>query len=242
MFRKLPVPALVVFMLTGATFMATATTMQTAMAGDDAPMTRAEIKKMIGAYIRENPQEIIDSLDAYEKAAMRAKRDGLVSEGVPMAGNPNGDVTVIEFFDYNCGYCRKAFNTLNELIRADDEVRVVFREFPILSPESVAAAKWALAANKQGKYFEFHNKLMKTSGRINEAAALAAAKAVGLDLDRALADLESKEVLDHIDQTREIAKAMDIGGTPAFVIGDELIPGAVDLSTMQQIIAEIRAQ
>lgn len=242
MFRKLLIPALVVFMLTGAAFMATATTMQTAKAGDAEPLTRAEIKQMIGAYIRENPQEIIDSLDAYEKAAMRAKRDGLVTEGVPMAGNPDGDVTIIEFFDYNCGYCRKVLPTLNELIEDDDGVRVVFREFPILSPDSVTAAKWALAAHEQGKYFEFHNKLMNTSGRVNEASILAAAKAVGIDIDRARADVDSRKVQEHIDQTREIAKALGVSGTPGFVIGDELIPGAVDLQTMKQIIAEIRAQ
>jgi protein-disulfide isomerase len=156
---------------------------------------KTEIQKIVAEYLRDNPQAIIDSVNgmrAKEEKEMQEKAEANIGKFLPMLtaadapsiGNPKGDVTVVEFFDYHCGYCKRALPDVNALIQDDKNVRVVFHEMPILSADSQTAALWALAAHKQGKYFEFHSKLMTTQGTLNEAALTKIGTDLGLDMDK----------------------------------------------------------
>ncbi len=146
--------------------------------------------------------------------------------GSPVVGNVKGDVPVIEFFDYNCGYCKKAFLDLAKLMDKDKKVRVILKELPILSKGSEEAARVALAAKMQGKYWEFHRAMLESQGQANEASALRIAEKLGLDMARLKKDMASAEVKKEIDDTRQLASKMGIQGTPHFIVGDRIIPGA----------------
>ncbi len=137
--------------------------------------------------------------------------------GAPVAGNPDGDITVVEFFDYNCGYCKRGFGDIAKLVETDKNVRVVFKEFPILREESEQASKVALAAKNQGKYWEVHRALISTKGLVNEAVALKAAEGLGLDMVKLKADMASPEVKAELDRVKELAKTLQINGTPHFL-------------------------
>ncbi|MEZ0304477.1 MAG: DsbA family protein [Hyphomicrobiaceae bacterium] len=201
-----------------------------------------EQRKELGALIKEilvnNPEILLEAQNALE-----AKMDKIQSErmavaikehagelfrptGSPIVGNANGDVPVIEFFDYNCGYCKKAFLDLAKLVDKDKKVRVIMKEFPILSKGSEEAAKVALAAKMQGKYWEFHRALLQSQGQANEATSLKVAEKLGLDMARIKKDMASPEVQKEIDATRELATKMGIQGTPHFIVGDRIVPGA----------------
>jgi len=158
----------------------------------------------------------------------------------PEAGNPDGDVTLVEFFDYNCGYCKKAFSAVQEVLEKDKKVRVVFKEFPILGPSSETAAKWALAAGKQKKYFEFHKKLMNNKSPIDDVLLEKIAKDIGMDVDQAKKDTGSADVLKQIEDNRSLASSLGLGGTPAFVIGEEVVPGMMFPEDFLKKIAEMR--
>jgi len=201
-----------------------------------------EQRKELGALIKEilvnNPEILLEAQNALE-----AKMDKIQSErmavaikehagelfrptGSPIVGNANGDVPVIEFFDYNCGYCKKAFLDIAKLVDKDKKVRVIMKEFPILSKGSEEAAKVALAAKMQGKYWEFHRALLQSQGQANEATSLKVAEKLGLDMPRLKKDMASAEVQKEIDATRELATKMGIQGTPHFIVGDRIVPGA----------------
>jgi protein-disulfide isomerase len=201
-----------------------------------------EQRKELGALIKEilvnNPEILLEAQNALE-----AKMDKIQSErmavaikehaselfrptGSPIVGNASGDVPVIEFFDYNCGYCKKAFLDVAKLVDKDKKVRVIMKEFPILSKGSEEAAKVALAAKMQGKYWEFHRALLQSQGQANEATALKVAEKLGLDMTRLKKDMASAEVQKEIDATRELATKMGIQGTPHFIVGDRIVPGA----------------
>ena len=135
-------------------------------------------------------------------------------------------MTVIEFFDYNCGYCKKAFPEVAQLVEKDKQVKVIFKEFPILSKGSEEAARVALAAKMQGKYWEFHRAMLEAQGQANEAGALRVAEKLGLDMARLKKDMASAEVKKEIDDTRKLATKLGIQGTPHFLVGDRIIPGA----------------
>jgi len=146
----------------------------------------------------------------------------------PVAGNPNGDVSVVEFFDYNCPYCRRSLPAVLKLINQDGKVRLVLKELPILSNDSVAAAKFALAANKQGKYFEMYQKLFSEPGKADKEKALRVAKELGLDVDQLQKDAEDPEIQKSLDQAKDLAQKLNLQGTPLFLIGDRVIAGAPD--------------
>jgi protein-disulfide isomerase len=160
----------------------------------------------------------------------------------PVAGNPNGDVSVVEFFDYNCPYCRRALPDVLKLINQDGKVRLVLKELPILSDDSVAAAKLALAANKQGKYFEMHQKLFSESGRANKDKALRIAKELGLDIAQLQKDAENPDIKKALNENKELAVKLDLEGTPMFLIGDSVIGGAPDdlFDQLKAKVAEVR--
>ena len=238
--------------LAGALALALALPLAAAAQDAAAPMTPDEVKRLALEAIRENPAIVMEAIQALQaaeaeaqaaaaQAALTEQRDALVSDpGAPVMGNPEGDVTLVEFFDYNCPYCRRAAATVEALIEADPDLRVVYREFPILGEDSVAAARASLAANMQGGYAAFHSALMAAPGRVDDAAIDAAAAEAGLDLAKLREDMDAPEVDAHIEGSMRLAEALGIGGTPAFVVGANLVPGAVEEAELAALIAAER--
>jgi protein-disulfide isomerase len=217
---------------------------------------RKEIEAIVKEYLLKNPEVLIEAQNALE-----AKMDKLQAERTaaaikqnakeifrpassPVVGNAKGDVTVIEFFDYNCPYCRKAFSQVVQLVEKDKQVKLILKEFPILSKGSEEASKVALAAKLQGKYWEFHRAMNLSQGQSNEASALRVAEKLGLDMTRLKKDMASPEVKREIDETRALAMKLGIQGTPHFLVGDRVIPGAPEnlLEQMKKHVAEIRKE
>ncbi|MFO8125581.1 DsbA family protein [Yoonia sp.] len=217
-------------------------------------LSEDEIKELALEAILENPQIIMEAIAILEgqrneaQAAAQAEvllrqRDFLENDpNAPFVGNAEGSTVVVEFFDYNCPYCKRAAGDVKALLEADEDVRVVYREWPILGEGSVFAARAALAARAQDKYEEMHWGLMEMRGRAEEASVLVLARSVGLDMDRLVADMQGEEVNDHIANSLQLAQSLGFTGTPAFVIGDALVPGAVPLSDLQGYIADARAK
>ena len=215
-----------------------ATTPATPGATSFSPDQRREFEALIKDYLLRNPEVMIEVQTALEakmekvnaeKMAVSLKENAkeiFQSATAPVAGNPKGDVTVVEFFDYNCGYCKKALPDLASFMQADKNVRVVLKEFPILSKGSEEAAKIALAAKMQGKYWDFHLAMLAVQGQANEASALKVAEKIGVDMARLKKDMASAEVKKEIDDTRALAQKMGISGTPHFLVGDRVIAGA----------------
>jgi len=215
---------------------------------------KLELKSLIENYIRENPEIIIQSiqaLQAREQASSeeRARLHLIASKPEleqdptsPVGGNPEGDVTVVEFFDYQCGYCKRVFPTIKKILKEDSNIRYVFKEFPILGPDSVTASKAGLAAWKIApeKYVAFHSALMKSRGAIPLKRVLKFAKSVGIDTQKLTTEMNRPETKTIIDKVYALASRLNINGTPAFVIGDQLIPGAADEATLKQAIAKAR--
>lgn len=221
-------------------------------APEPAQMRQDEFEQRVRAYILDNPEvitETITRLQARQRAAkatdgqtvLRARIEDIVRDPAsPVGGNPTGDVTLVEFFDYNCPYCRRMAPVMAEAETADRQLRIVYKEFPILGPNSLFAAKAALAAHKQGRYIAFHKALMETSGSVGEHAVLATAGRTGLDTERLRIDMEDTGIADALDRNLELARALRITGTPGFVVGDEIVRGAIDLKTVQELIDKAR--
>lgn len=215
-------------------------------------LTEADIKRLALEAILENPQIVMDAvaiLQQREEEAAAAARAATLSNqrqllerdpNAPVIGNPDGDVTVVEFFDYNCPYCKRAAPEIEALIAADKNVRIVYREWPILSEGSVFAARAALAARNQGKYEEFHWALMDLEGRAEEASVLRVARGLGLDIDQLRVDMESQAVNDHIQTSMNLAKMLNFNGTPSFVIGEATVPGFVPFDELSRLVGEAR--
>jgi protein-disulfide isomerase len=217
---------------------------------------RSEIEKIVREYLIQHPevlQEAMTELEKKQAADESAKAQAAVKDNAEtifnssrqvVTGNPQGDVTFVEFFDYNCGYCKKAFLDLAKLVDKDKKVRVIMKEFPILSKGSEEAAKVALAAKMQGKYWEFHRGLLQSQGQANEATALKVAEKLGLDMPRLKKDMASAEVQKEIDATRELATKMGIQGTPHFIVGDRIIPGAPEnlAELLGKNVADVRKE
>jgi protein-disulfide isomerase len=164
----------------------------------------------------------------------------LYSKGSPVL-HPNGNITIVEFFDYQCPYCRQAMETIFSLIAVDPTLRVVFKEFPILGSQSIAAARAALAAQAQNRYIEMHQALMNWNGPLtNEAIFNLAAKQAGLDIERLRRDMESDLVSQEIASNQKLAHILRIHGTPAFIVDDEIMPGMVGLDSIHRLIAQKR--
>lgn len=224
------------------------------VAQDGASFSKEDIEKIVREYLLENPDVVVESIQNYQlkererqEQAFRdqikdSKEDIYNDPGSPVAGNPDGDVTIVEFFDYNCGYCKKAMEDLTKLMEADKNVKVVFKEFPILSESSNEIARWALASNFQGKYFDFHLAVMSHSGPKNTAALEKIAKKVGLDVKQLKKDAESKAVRGQIEKTRSLARSLGISGTPAFIINDKLSPGYIRFDVMKQAVENAREE
>lgn len=158
----------------------------------------------------------------------------------PVIGNTDGDITLTEFFDYNCGYCRQAADTVRQLVEADPGLRVVFRELPFFGEGSEFAARASLASQRQDRYWQFHQALMAMKERAVEGSVTRVARQAGLDMTRLRADMERPEITQHIDGSFELADHMGLTGTPAFIAGDEVIYGVENLAAAQALIARAR--
>lgn len=215
-------------------------------------MPQGEFEQRVHDYLLAHPEvvgEAISRLEARQRdreaaegqVVLKARAAEVFNDpDSPTSGNPNGNVTLVEFFDYNCPYCRLTAPVMIQAEKADSELRVVYKEFPILGPDSLFAAKAALAAVRQGKYVAFHRALYQLRGHVDESKVLETAKAVGLDLPRLKADMQDPKIALLIDKNITLAQALRITGTPGFAIGDEVLTGATDLRSLQAMIAAVR--
>jgi len=217
------------------------------------PAQESAIRKIVRDYLVDHPEVLIEALQVYQarekaaaaerkRAALKAHSGALNgSPGDPVIGNPEGDVVIVEFFDYRCPYCTKVAQPLREAIQADGNIRLVMKEFPILGPDSQFAARAALAAGQQELYEPFHFALMNAKGKVDQPAVMTIARQVGLDIERLKTDMQSPEVDAVLRRNFELAEILEISGTPAFVIGDEIYPGALDMRTLKAKVAEARS-
>ena len=211
-------------------------------------MTENQVKKLALDAILENPEIIMQAVAILQqrekkRAASSANTVRLQLESDPNApnlGNPEGDVTVVEFFDYNCPYCRSAGETMQALLAADANVRVIYLEWPILGEDSVIAARAALAAREQGKYEAFHWALMNGEGRVTEAIIFKVARDLGMDVVKLEADMVSPAVEAHIALSNALAQQLGFTGTPAFIVGDKTAPGMLSFDEITRLVADAR--
>jgi len=217
---------------------------------------RGEIEKIIKDYLLKHPevlQEAMAELEKRQAVAEAEKARSAVknhSEAIfnsprqVTLGNLQGDVTFVEFFDYNCGYCKRALDDMNALMAKDPKLKVVLKEFPVLGPGSTEAAKVAVAVRMQDKtgkkYLEFHQKLLSGRGQVDKARALAAAKEVGLDVAKIEKDMASDEVKATIEESFKLAEALGLNGTPSYVVGKDVVIGAVGLNTLKEKVNAAR--
>jgi protein-disulfide isomerase len=223
-----------------------------AVAQGFSPTQRAEIVQIVRDALKADPSILRDAVSAMEAdgarhadevatAAIKALGPVLSQrDGDPVAGNPKGHVTVVEFYDVRCPYCRRMLPTLASLIAKDADVRIVYKDMPVLGPGSMLGAKALLAAQKQGGYQRLHDALMTGSPEINEGVVKTQAQRLGLDWGRLKADMDSAEIQSRIDFNLGLARRLELQGTPAYVIGGKLLPGAVDLAELQAAVAEAR--
>jgi protein-disulfide isomerase len=216
---------------------------------------RREIGTVVKDYLLKNPEVLQEALvelerrqqaaqDSARQSALKESNDALLNSPRDyVAGNPAGDITVVEFFDYNCGYCKRALTDLQALMKSDPKLRVVLKDFPVLGPDSIEASRVALAAKKQlkgDKLFEYHIKLMETRGRINGERAMALAKDMGVDAAKLQKDMEAADVKQTIQDNVVLGDKLGLSGTPAFVVGREVISGAVGVEPLRKTVAGVR--
>jgi len=253
--RLLPVLLLVLggaWYMLGPTLRAGLNTGEATAAEATAGMSKDEFERRVHDYLIAHPEvigEAVNRLEALQReqeakqaqVVLKSRADQVFHDpDDPVGGNPNGDATLVEFFDYNCPYCKRMAPVMTQAEAADPKLRIVYKEFPILGPSSLFAAKTALAANKQGKYVAFHRALYELRGPVDEAKVLEVAKVVGLDVARLKADMQAPEISAGLDKNIKLAQALGINGTPGFVIGDNVFTGATDLKSLQATIAAAR--
>ncbi len=219
-----------------------------------APADKAATKQMVREVLEENPEILMEALDSLRKKMESGQMPGSRAtlgrlrkelENDPdtfIAGNPKGDVTVVEFFDYRCGYCKRAQPVIQQLLKSDGRIRLALKEFPILGPDSLIAARAAIAAMRQDKYAPFHDALMAAQGALSESRVLRIATENGLDAARLRKDMDDPKVEKIIKRNHEIAESLGISGTPSFIIGDTLVPGFAELEQLQKLVAAARSE
>ena len=210
---------------------------------------RKEIESIIHEYIMNNPELIIKSVEKLRQVVEQEnddKKNFLIKnfelfandKNIPWQGEENANVILIEFFDYNCGYCKKSLDAITNILKSYNNIKVSFRDYPILSTTSTSAAKAALAAQKQGKYFNFHSNLMKFQGNLTEEDIFNIAKSSGLKIKQLKLDMDDPEIVTIINDTRDLAKSLGIRGTPTFLINGKLFAGALDENRLKFLIDE----
>lgn len=234
-------------------FLATTALLMLPIAATADGMDEDRIKELVLEAIRENPGIVFEAAQLFEQQqqALQAQAAAQVLDtekatlendpNAPVLGNPDGDVTVVEFFDYNCPYCRRVKPEMEALLAADPNVRVVYREWPILGDGSVFAARAALASRNQGKYEEFHWAMMQLKERAEEASILRTAEDIGLDVAQLRRDMNGPEIEEHIQTSMRLAQSLGFSGTPSFVIGDSLAPGLIQADQMIELVHQARA-
>ena len=218
------------------------------------PAQKNEVQNILQEYLRTNPEIILEAIEVLRNRErqgqqnqaqqnLASSRTQLLNDPTsPIAGNPNGDVTMVEFFDYSCHFCKRVFPSIQSLLKQDKNLRYVFKEFPILSPESQIAARAALVVwkHEKDKYFAFHTELMKSHGGLSERRIFRMAEKVGANVDIIKKEMNSTEISEILRRNFDLAQQLGVRGAPGFVIGDRIIPGAVDLATIKRLIAEER--
>lgn len=210
-----------------------------------AGMDKAAVEQVVRNYILEHPEilpEAMENLRKRETGKQLAATGDKLEQGFPgmVLGNPNGSVVLVEFTDFACGYCRASVPEVEALIAGNPDLKIVVRELPIIAPTSADAARWALAAAEQGKFPAFH-KAMFAAGRTDAASIEAAARAAGLDLDRARAFIKDPRVETELKTNLDLARQLGIDGTPSWVVGDQLLAGAVGRDVLGKAIAAARS-
>ena len=215
---------------------------------------RPTVEKWVRDYLVNNPEVIVEALEVLQnrQQAMeqRQQRDLIAAMNLQfaddpltyVAGNPDGDVTIYEFFDYKCGYCKKALATVLELLEDDKNLRFVMMELPILSEESGLAAKAALAAIDQGKYFEFHNNLMMARGTLSEGRIFEMATAAGMDAAKLAKRMQDKDIEAALTRNQQLTVGLGIRGTPGFIVGDTILRGALPIDDFRSAIKDARGK
>ncbi|MEI8320487.1 MAG: DsbA family protein [Alphaproteobacteria bacterium] len=187
-----------------------------------------------------NLQQKAENADLVRKQKkIKEKQAELETNSVsPFIGNPNGDMVITQFFDYHCGYCRKVDPIIEELLKTDHSVRIVFKEYPIFGDATLAKA--ALAANKQKKYKEFHTSLMNAEANLSEDSLVGLARSLGMDGAKFVKDMNSPAIEKELKDNLALGESLEISGTPCFIIGGTLLPGAIDLETIKKTLASER--
>jgi protein-disulfide isomerase len=223
-----------------------------AAASADVAPDRAALGKTIREYLLANPEVLVEAMQELERK-QDGQRDAVAQKGVqenqaelfrdpdsPIGGNPNGDVVIVDFNDYQCPYCKRTHQAMKSVVAADGKVKTIYKDLPILGEASKVAAIAALASVKQGKHTAFHNALMEFSGKLDRDKILEIAGSVGIDRAQLEKDMEDPKLKRAIERNLELASALGIRGTPAFVIGKQFVPGAVDAAALKQLIADAR--
>jgi len=218
------------------------------------PAFQRAVEQVVEQYLRSHPEVIEQTLQALQAKRQAEERerirkviatrqsDLLNDPNSPVSGNLEGDVTVVEFFDYRCGYCKRVAETVTQLQQDDPHVRVVYKDFPILGEASVFAARAALASKAQGKHVVFHEALLASEEELTQETVFLIAKTIGLDIERLQADMQSPTLQQIIDHNRKLARELGINGTPGFIIGTELVPGALALEDLKNLIKKVRQE
>lgn len=223
-----------------------------AQTAGDHGLTEEQVQQIVRDYLLENPEIVIEAIETYQRnqrlaeeqkreQALSSKRKELFEDPLaPTNGVTDADVTLVEFFDYQCGYCKKIFPDIVAVMENDKKLRVVFKELPILGPASIVAARGAMAAHKQGKYMAYHQAVMDMRGKLTEDRILQAAAEVGLDMAQLAEDMADPAIDEYLRANLRLAEEVGVTGTPAMFVGKQFVPGAVDRATLMQLIAEER--
>lgn len=216
------------------------------------PKQQDAVKKLVHDYLLENPSVIADAIEALrqkeelaaeidaKKALTDRKEEIFGDPGSPVLGNKKGDVSIVFFFDYRCTYCKSMVDALFDTVKTDGKVRMIMKEYPILGPDSVTAARAALAAANQNRYEEFHKALMHLKGPVNEQTIMKTAAEVGINVEKLKKDMDDGRIETLLKNNLHLAHALNLNGTPAFIVGDQIVGGAISPQAMKQLVDQAR--
>jgi len=218
--------------------------------------SREEIEEIVTETIMKKPEIIVQAvqelqtreerkIEADAKKALEENHKIIYdSKNSPVIGNPKGDVTLVEFVDYNCGYCKQSLPNIMKLVKNDENLRIIIKDYPVIAPTSAIAAQAALTVHTlmPEKYFDYHAALFRMGGRFNKERLASVAVAMGIDKDTFLEKLDSKDIESKVDANRKLAQELRVRGVPYFIIGGKTFPGAVSYTRLKDAIAEVRAK
>jgi len=213
---------------------------------------RERIENIVKDFILNNPEHIIESIQSLRQREEVKKHEKIKGNIInyqnelindpdtPVGGNQNGSINIIEFFDYRCGYCKRVLPDLIKLVSKDKDIRLIYKEFPILGPKSIVASKAGLSAwiLDKSKYQTFHKAMMDSKGMLSESRIMKLASNAGYNVANLKKIMETSRIDKILEKTYNLAKALDINGTPAFIIGDQVIRGAIDFKTLENLVSE----